>query len=247
MRGPIVLSTAAEERAAPYLEALQALGVPAEELLVVTPEDAAEAERLGAGARGLVLCGGADIDPQRYGEAALPDAGVEVTEGRDDLEWGLLAGAREARVPVWGICRGCQVLNVFLGGSLWQDLPSQRPSPIDHSQAEPPELLSHVVRVTAPDAPLGQRLGKDRPASHRPQVNSRHHQAVKRLAPGLVAVAESPDGLVEAFVLAGGQDAAAAPAAPADWWVRAVQWHPENLVALPEQRALWQDFLTAIR
>jgi putative glutamine amidotransferase len=242
VRGPIVLSTAAEERAAPYLEALQALGVPAEDLLVVTPEDAAEAERIGAGARGLVLCGGADIDPRRYGEETLPGAGVEVTEGRDDLEWGLLAGAREARVPVWGICRGCQVLNVFLGGTLWQDLPSQRPSPIDHSQADPPELLSHVVWVTVPDAPLGERLAIDRP-----EVNSRHHQAVKRLAPGLMSVAESPDGLVEAFVLAGGEGTPMAPAAPANWWVRAVQWHPENLVALSEQRALWQDFLTAIR
>lgn len=231
---PIVLATAIEEKAAAYLEALKAMGVPAEELVVVTPDRPEEAGAKLAGARGLLLCGGADVDPARYGEAVLPDAGVEVTPGRDELEWSLLDQARAARLPVWGVCRGMQVLNVYLGGSLWQDLPSQRQSPIGHSVSEPVDQLAHRLRVTAPGAPLGERL-----ALGGGQVNSRHHQAVKALAPGLLPVAESEDGLIEAFVL----DGAAHP----EWWVRAVQWHPENLIALEEQRSLWNDFLEATR
>lgn len=224
--GYILLSTAAEERAAPYLEALTQAGLQAERLRVVTPEAPAN----GLEIAGLVLCGGADVAPSLYGEATLPEAGVEIVPQRDAAEWALLAATQEARRPVWGVCRGLQVLNVFLGGSLWQDLPSQRPSPVEHSLKEPPDLLAHAVRLTAPDAPIAARLGGE-PAL----VNSRHHQAVKRLAPRLLPVAESPDGLIEAFVL---EDP--------EWWVRAVQWHPENLTALAPQRALWTDFVEAV-
>ena len=103
------------------------------------------------------------------------------------------------------------------------------PSPIDHSQTEAPDLLAHPVEVIAPDAPIAERLTHGVPL-----VNSRHHQAIHRLADGFVPVALSPDGLVEAAVLDRG-----------GWWVRAVQWHPENLIALPEQRSLWIDFIRA--
>lgn len=238
--GSILLATAFEERAAPYIEALKAMGVAAEEIAVVTPEGRSEAGTRIAAARGLVLCGGADVEPARYGEETLPDARVEITEGRDDLEWALLDAARAAGLPVWGVCRGMQVLNVYLGGSLWQDLPSQRPSSVSHSVSAPLDHLAHSVRVTAPVAPLGARLLAG--AADGTPVNSRHHQAVKRLAPGLLAVAESEDGLVEAFVLAdaGGNG-------DPGWWVRGVQWHPENLIALATQRALWQDFLEVAR
>lgn len=224
--GYVLLSTSAEERAAPYLEALKQAGLPADRLRVVTPEAPAGDPEIA----GLVLCGGADVAPERYGDALLPSSGVEVVPERDAAEWALLSAMRESRRPVWGVCRGLQVLNVYLGGSLWQDLPTQRPSAIDHSQAEPPDLLAHAVRVTAADAPLANRLNGE-PV----QVNSRHHQAVKRLAPGLLPVAESPDGLIEALVLD-----------DASWWVRAVQWHPENLTDLAPQRELWADFAAAV-
>ena len=222
--GTILVSTASDERAAPYLEALQAVGVPGDLIRVVTPYS-----EIPAGATGLVLCGGIDVAPERYGEEVLPDAKVEISPERDAMEWSLLDAAREANVPVWGVCRGFQVLNVYLGGSLWQDLPTQLPSPIDHSVSDTPDVLAHTVRVIEPAAPLGERLTGDVP-----RVNSRHHQAVKRLGDGLVPVALSPDGLVEAFFLQDG-----------GWWVRGVQWHPENLIALPEQRALWVDFVRA--
>lgn len=222
--GTILVSTASDERAAPYLEALQAVGVPADLIRVVTPHS-----EIPAGATGLVLCGGIDVAPERYGEEVLPDANVEISPERDAMEWSLLDAAREGNIPVWGVCRGLQVLNVYLGGSLWQDLPTQFPSPIDHSVSDTPDVLAHSVQVIEPGAPLGERLTRETP-----RVNSRHHQAIKRLGDGLVPVALSPDGLVEAVFLKDG-----------GWWVRGVQWHPENLIALAQQRALWVDFLRA--
>lgn len=226
MSGEIIVATGTDEYAAPYVEALRAAGVPAESIQVVTPgEPVAELYF----AQGLVLCGGVDVVPARYGEETLPSAGVETFPERDDLEWSLLEAARAARIPVWAVCRGLQVVNVYLGGSLWQDLPTQRPGAVDHSVSDTPDTIAHTVRVTAPDAPLGELLTREVP-----RVNSRHHQAIKRLADGLVPVAESPDGLIEAAVLA-----------DPDWWVHGVQWHPENLIALAQQRALWADFVRA--
>ena len=227
--GTILVSTASDERAAPYLEALQAVGVPGDRIRVVTPSSEIPLRELAAGAQGLVLCGGIDVAPERYGEEVLPHANVEISPERDAMEWNLLDAAREANVPVWGVCRGFQVLNVYLGGSLWQDLPTQFPSQIDHSVSDTPDVLAHTVHVIEPEAPLGERLTREVP-----RVNSRHHQAVKRLGEGLVPVALSPDGLVEAAFLDGD-----------GWWVRGVQWHPENLIALAQQRALWLDFVRA--
>lgn len=228
----ILVSTSTDERAGPYVEALRAVGVPEERIQVVTPftlSAESSPREMAAKAQGLLLCGGVDVAPERYGEETRPDANVEVAPERDEMEWALLDGARENRVPVWGVCRGIQVLNVYLGGSLWQDLPTQIPSQVDHSQSEPPDILAHAVRVAEPHRPLGERLTREVPL-----VNSRHHQAVKQLAAGLVPIAFSPDGLIEAAVLD-----------REDWWVRAVQWHPENLIALAQQRMLWTDFIQA--
>jgi putative glutamine amidotransferase len=262
--GSVLVSATTGRKAAPYAAALVAAGVPSESIRVVasaemnvpvaTPATAATiAADLAAGAAGLVLCGGADVDPRRYGEETLAGAGVEPLPDRDALEWELLAAARERRLPVWAICRGFQVLNVFFGGSLWQDLPLQRPTAIVHDPDEtPPELPVHALRVLAPEVPLGARLAAAGPA---PRVNSRHHQGVKRLGDGLLAVAAAEDGLIEAAVLAGGPgglsevtEVGADGAAHDDgWWVRGVEWHPENLLALPEQLALWHDFAAALR
>lgn len=228
MSRTILVSTSIDERAVPYVGALVSLGVPEAAIRVVTPTSEVPLRDLATTAGGLVLCGGIDVDPARYGETTLPDAGVEVSPERDQLEWDLLDFARERRLPVWGICRGLQTLNVYLGGTLWQDLPSQSPSGIDHSQSETPDRLAHTVEVIEPGAPIAERLTEGA------QVNSRHHQAIRKAADGLVPVALSPDGLIEAAVLDRG-----------GWWVRGVQWHPENLVALEPQRALWTDFLRA--
>jgi putative glutamine amidotransferase len=227
--GQILVSTSTDERAAAYLAALAAVGIPDEAVQVVTPFSEIPLRDLAVRARAVLLCGGLDVNPERYGEEPLPHARVEVNLERDELEWHLLDLARDRKLPVWGVCRGLQVLNVYLGGALWQDLPTQAPSQVDHSRSETPDVLAHTVKVIAPDAPIGERLTRDIPL-----VNSRHHQAVRRAADGFVPVALSPDGLVEAAVL--DRD---------DWWVRAVQWHPENLVDLAQQRALWVDFAQA--
>jgi putative glutamine amidotransferase len=227
--GSILLTTSTDEYAGPYVEALQAIGVPEERIRVVSPDSDVPLRELAAQARGVVLCGGADVEPERFGEAILPDANVETVPERDALEWAVLDAAREARLPVWGVCRGFQVFNVYLGGSLWQDLPTQLSGGIDHYVSTTPDTLAHPVQVVEPGAPIAERL-----TGELPQVNSRHHQAVKRLADGLVPVALSPDGLIEAAFLD-----------RQDWWVRGVQWHPENLIALDPQRELWRDFARA--
>jgi putative glutamine amidotransferase len=271
-RRAVLVSATTAEKAAPYVAALIAAGVPSESIQVVASAAmfatgttaaaaatsgaaATAAGELAASAAGLVLSGGADVDPRRYGEEPLQGAGIEPLPERDALEWELLAAARDRRLPVWAICRGFQVLNVFFGGSLWQDLPLQWPTAVVHDPDEaPPDLPVHALRVLAPEAPLGARLAAAGPA---PRVNSRHHQGVKRLGDGLLAVAAAEDGLIEAAVLGSGSGGPSAigavgpvGAAAADgdgWWVRGVEWHPENLLALPEQLALWHDFAAALR
>ena len=293
----VLLSVTSAQRGAVYAAALEAAGVPARDIRVVVAgdppgggaggapaiappaiappagspgggsADAGELADLLEGAAGLVLGGGADVEPERYGEEPLAGAGLELWPRRDALEWELLTAARERRLPVWGVCRGFQVLNVFLGGTLWQDLPAQRPGLVAHDMDEAPDLLAHPLEVLAAGSQLGERLAA---AGPRPWVNSRHHQGVKRLAPGLLPVAAAPDGLIEAAMLTGegavaAASAAAAPAAVAPaaarvasgagqgdaghtgggWWVRGVAWHPENLISMPEQLALWQDFAAA--
>lgn len=229
MSGLVLLSSSTEEYTAPYVESLRAAGFSEDEIRCVTPADLEAARELAPQLAGLVLCGGIDVHPERYGEEILNET-VEVYPERDELEWDLLAAAQAAQIPTWCVCRGVQVLNVFLGGSLWQDLPVQHPSAIHHSVPEPKSAIAHTVEVLSPDTGLGDLLSRETP-----RVNSRHHQAIKDLGSGLVPVARSADGLVEAVELSG------------DWWVRGVQWHPENLIDLPLQRALWDDFARAVR
>jgi putative glutamine amidotransferase len=229
MSGLVLLSASSEEYTAPYIEALHAAGFSGDEIRVVTPEEREAVRELAPQAAGLILCGGIDVHPARYGEEILNDT-VEIYPERDELEWDLLAAAQAAHIPAWCVCRGVQVLNVFLGGTLWQDLPVQHPSEIHHSVPEPKSAIAHTVEVLHPETGLGNLLSRETP-----QVNSRHHQAIKDLGEGLVPVARSADGLVEAVEL------------PGDWWVRGVQWHPENLIALPLQRALWNDFAGVVR
>jgi putative glutamine amidotransferase len=223
----IVVACEDHAHAPPYVEAVVAGGVAAGEIRVVTPEEPPEDwRRLAAGAAGVMLCGGPDLEPWHYGEEPLAEAHLALLPALDAIELELLAGAREAGVPVWGVCRGLQTLNVFCGGSLWQDLALQIPGTTDHRLSLPRDALIHRIAVTAPDTSLGEQLARGAPL-----VNSRHHQAVRRLGQGLEVVAEAPDGVVEAVEWRG-----------EGWWARAVQWHPENLLALEAQRQLWRAF-----
>jgi putative glutamine amidotransferase len=215
-----------KDRARNYVAALALTGVPDEAIRVVQPAAGIDYRALAAEAAGLVLAGGDDVEPERYGEEGIPEAQVTSTPARDEMELALLEGAREAEVPVWGVCRGIQMLNVFLGGTLWQDLALQLPTQVLHQLSNPDDALIHAVRVDDPRVTLGILL-----AHETALVNSRHHQGIKELGRGLVPVAHAPDGLVEAVHLES-----------ESWWVRAVQWHPENLTAMAQQRALWAAF-----
>lgn len=160
----------------------------------------------------LVLGGGIDVDPVRYGRTVLAGGGVEVDAQRDDIDFGLLAEALRSGAPVLGICRGLQVVNVALGGTLVQDIPSQQPSPVVHQRSRDEKTRRDHRVAIAPGTRLASIAGVADVA-----VNSRHHQAIERVASGLLVSATAPDGVPEAVET------------PGDGWLMAVQWHPENL------------------
>jgi putative glutamine amidotransferase len=237
--GAVLISCSLAERAVPYLDALALAGVSGDSLRVVSPATLAPADaaELAAGAAGLLLCGGPDLEPHHYGEQPHPDAKLGLMPERDAVELELLRGARQARTPLLGVCRGLQMVNAFLGGTLWQDLELMVPDAVLHDLSFPRDALIHPLQVSrdAQLSPDGGELAELLSREPETKVNSRHHQAIKRLAPGLDAVATAPDGIVEAVA---GRDPA--------WWLWAVQWHPENLVALPVQRTLFERFAAEV-
>lgn len=197
-----------------YLHAVQqAGGVP----VVLPPQlSAASLERLARGLDGLLLTGGGDIDPAVFGEAAHPTV-CEVAPARDTLELSAVRIALDRRLPILAICRGLQLLNVALGGALFQDVGSDPGTQLQHGQQEPRDQPTHKVQVKA-GSRLAETLGTDEL-----EVNSMHHQAVKALGAGLLAVAWAPDQLIEGLELA-----------DASRFVLGVQWHPEELVSHSE-------------
>ena len=162
---------------------------------------------------GLMLPGGGDIDPMRYGEARHEKCNEPSAE-RDDTELALARWAMDGGMPLLAICRGIQVLNVAQGGSLYQDIQAQIPGAERHDwyPNHPRDRLSHTVAIS-PDTRLGQLVG-----TVSLPVNSLHHQSVKDVAPGLVETGWSPDGIIEAV------EAEDHP------FAIGVQWHPEELV-----------------
>ncbi len=181
------------------------------------------------GVDGVLLTGGDDVDPSLYGE--VPHPTVEAAEtGRDAFEIALVRHALEVNLPIFAICRGLQVLNVALGGTLIQDIPSE-PSPyLQHDAADAPALLAHTVALT-PGSCVARLLGPDPTRA----VNSRHHQAIRVLGRGLVATATAPDGVVEAVEV------------PAARFCVGVQWHPENFYRTGEFSGLFDGFVAACR
>jgi putative glutamine amidotransferase len=192
-----------------YVKALLAAGgVP----LILSPLiGPAIAGRALEGVDGLILTGGEDMDPAWYGAEPSPQLTAPSRE-RDLFELALFAVARQRGLPILGICRGIQVINVALGGTLFQDLPSEHPSQINHRPDGPRDLRTHRVRIQ-PGTRVAAAL-----ATNAVTVNSSHHQAIKDLAPGLVAVGWTEDGVIEA--------AESPPGMP---WLLAVQWHPEEM------------------
>jgi putative glutamine amidotransferase len=232
----VVVSFSKPEKGKKYKGTLKGIGGGDLELVDADSSAAAPTggwQALVQEADALLLTGGPDVEPARYGEGVDPNAEVESIPARDAMEWELLDAARAARRPVLGICRGHQVVNVFLGGRLWQDLGAlgeavSRGHDPDESDRR---LLAHSLDVESAVSPLGELLRSCGPVA----VNSLHHQAVRVPGSGMQVVAKSPDEVVEATA---GVDPA--------WWVWTVQWHPEELVAAGDQpvhRSIFERFL----
>ncbi len=182
-------------------------------------------------AGGLLLSGGEDVDPARYGAARHPATGLPNVP-RDVTELALLAAAKTLKLPVLAICRGVQLLNVAMGGTLVQDLPSERPSTINHDESSERTERSHAITLVEGSL-VAQATG-----TRELMVNSYHHQAADQIAPGLHVTATAPDGVIEGLEV---EDP--------DWWVLAVQWHPEDLTldAEPWDRGIFRAFAEQVR
>jgi putative glutamine amidotransferase len=214
-----------------YVRTLAAAGaVPW--LIPLLPEDDSTLRAIYHQLDGVFLTGGVDVDPATYGEERheLCDRS---DPARDWTELTLIRWALAEHKPVLGVCRGIQVINVACGGSLYQHIADQHPAAIKHdyfptAQAYTRDYLAHSVRVDG-DSRLGHVLGE--PSV---QVNSMHHQGIKRLAPGLRASAFAPDGLIEGVESANGT------------YLVGVQWHPEELAEVhPPMHRLFADFVRA--
>jgi putative glutamine amidotransferase len=179
----------------------------------------------------LVLTGGGDVDPKLYGEARH-DTFEAAETGRDDFEIALARAAVAKGIPLLAICRGMQVLNVALGGTLIQDVPTQVPGALEHSVPQPRHHIAHEVWVSK-GSQLSTLLADHMEDGETCHVNSRHHQSVKQAAKGFEVTATSPDGVIEAMEM---------PGAP---FCVAVQWHPENFWRTGEFRELFEGLVSA--
>ncbi len=184
-----------------------------------------------AGIDGLLLTGGGDVDPRCYGAPRHP-ATDDGEPGRDALEIALARKCLASDLPLLGICRGMQVLNVAAGGSLVQDIPTEVGGAVPHCVAVPKDAVAHEVSVAA-----GTRLSAVLAVDGRPRstcaVNSRHHQAAREVPAALTVSATAPDGVIEAIERSGAR------------FCLAVQWHPENFWRSGEFRPLFEAFVRA--
>ena len=204
-------------------------GIPLILPLIVAPEYLAGVWPL---LDGLVLSGCySDLNPKLYGEAPHPKLGP-LSAARDQFDWLLLQRAHEQRMPILGICRGFQSLNVFRGGKLIQDLSSQQPSHVEHDPDEDPNRpFAHAVRL-APSTLLNQA-----PEEMHTEVNSLHHQAVREPGKDLRPIAWAEDGVIEAVQNEN----------LSEHFVLGVQWHPERTHELDEfSLRLFKDFVHAV-
>jgi len=217
---------------AAYVTALESAGlIP----LIVPPlSNADAASAVLDSVAGLVLTGGEDVDPARYGEKRHEKV-RSVNPARDATEAALIQKAKERGTPVLAICRGIQMLNVACGGTLVQDIPSQVHGALIHNLESPPHQsyeFAHEVWLDK-DTLLASLMRERLRDTDACDVNSRHHQAVKEVAPGFKVSATAPDGVIEAI-----ED-------PNARFCLGVQWHPENFFRTGEFRPIFEGFLEA--
>ena len=203
-----------------YAEAVTDAGAIAVMLPACLPQE--DVDALLPGIDGLLIPGGADVDPLLYGEEPRQNLGL-TKASNDHFEIRLLRAARAAHKPILGVCRGEQVLNVAFGGTLYQDLPSQLPDSLRHRQTPVDRNEGTHTLDIVPDSLLFELYGTEKLA-----VNSFHHQAVKDLAPGFSVSARARDGVVEAIEIR-------------EENILGVQWHPEAMyLAHPQHLGLFR-------
>ena len=178
---------------------------------------------------GFIFTGGGDIDPRYYGEEKKPTCG-DIEYNRDELEFRVFDSIFASGKPILAVCRGIQLVNVALGGTLYQDIPTELDTGMIHKQKEPEDAPSHEVNVLE-STPLYELL-----KSKRVVANSFHHQAIKKLGNGLKIMATADDGIIEGAYI------------PGERYFRAFQWHPERLVDIDaHNRLIFEDFINACR
>jgi len=209
-----------------YVRALEAAG--AAPVLIPLLDDQERLRAIYARLDGIVFPGGEDLDPTAYHEHPIGQHNVVETR-RDRVEIALARWAAEDDLPTLGICRGQQLLNVALGGSLYQDLRFQGVTTVEHSgkDGRTRDAIIHAVRLD-PDSRLAQLIDETEV-----KVNSLHHQAVKDVAPGLRVSGRAEDGVIEAME------------APDRRFLLTVQWHPEEIPAVPWVQSLFRGFVRA--
>ena len=206
-----------------YVHAIEASGgIP---MVLPYTQDIKMMERFTDLCDGFLFTGGDDIAPERYGEQ-IKDTCGEIQYYRDDFEFNMLGQVMKASKPVLAICRGAQLVNVALGGTLYQDIPSEKPSEVLHKQEDFGSTPAHSVKLIA-DTPLLALVKQESI-----QVNSLHHQAIKTLGEGLEIMAVADDGIVEAIYL------------PRYQYLWAFQWHPERMA---DRREFFSDFLAWVK
>lgn len=231
MERPLIITTSGNDKERFYLrreyvtEIERAGGVP----LIIASSENSSAENICKTMDGLCLTGGDDIHPSFFGEEIAPHYTGVLDMKRDQLERELIIYAIKHNIPIFGICRGMQALNVFLGGSLYQDIEHEKEEALVHKpESKDRAFLAHPISITKSSLLSNIMEGTEF------MVNSIHHQGIKELGAGLLATAVSPDGLIEAIEL---------PDRP---FTIGVEWHPEELQDGPSRR-LFEHFIDAAR
>lgn len=199
-----------------YMMALESVNA---NYITITPNSSHDYEDIASICDGLLICGGRDIDSKFFHESLHKKSEI-VKEEIDIMDFKLIEAFCHQNKPILGICRGIQVLNVYFGGSLYQDIPSQYKTKIIHSQNKERHIATHHVSLTK-DSFLGNE-------GQVIAVNSFHHQAIKQLAKGFEVVALSEDGLIEAIQYQN---------------IMGVQWHPECMINQPFHQRIFQTFI----
>lgn len=210
-----------------YVEALEKAGG---DTILIPPRISQEGLiKLLSFVNGILFSGGGDVHPERYG-GSMHHLVSDINPDRDQLEIDLVEAALRKKLPLLGICRGLQVINIALGGTIYEDLASQKSGALNHRTVDelPRHYLAHSVEI-GQNSHLSKILNK-----RDCLVNSHHHQGIRELAPGLAPTAFAPDGLIEAFEK------------PDHPFFIAVQWHPECMSLQDGMGALFSAFIQSM-